>query len=75
VHDHLVKRLTELDAQEENLLDLVEDGRVIATKVRARLVAIGEGSPPRGKDELEAQGPLLPKAVGRRCEHAAAMIS
>jgi hypothetical protein len=26
VHDHLVKRLTELDAKEENLLDLVEDG-------------------------------------------------
>ena len=26
VHEHLTKRLTELDAKEENLLDLVEDG-------------------------------------------------
>jgi site-specific DNA recombinase len=58
VHEHLTKRLSELDAKEENLLDLVEDGGAIATKVRARLVAIGEERA-RVKAELEAQGPLL----------------
>jgi site-specific DNA recombinase len=58
VHEHLTKRLTELDAKEENLLDLVEDGGAIAAKVRTRLVAIGEERA-RVKAELTAQGPLL----------------
>jgi site-specific DNA recombinase len=58
VHEHLTKTLTELDAKEENLLDLVEAGGAIAAKVRARLVAIGEERT-RVKSELAAQGPLL----------------
>jgi site-specific DNA recombinase len=58
VHEHLTKRLAELDAKEENLLDLVEDGGTIAAKVRARLVAIG-AERSRVKAELAAQGPLL----------------
>jgi site-specific DNA recombinase len=58
VHEHLIKRLKELEAKEENLLDLVEEGRGIATKVRSRLVAIGEERT-RVKGELEAQGPSL----------------
>jgi site-specific DNA recombinase len=58
VHEHLTKRLTELDTKEENLLDLVEDGGAIAAKVRTRLVAIGDERK-RVKAELAAQGPLL----------------
>jgi site-specific DNA recombinase len=58
VREHLTKQLKELDAKEENLLDLVEDGGVIAAKVRTRLVAIGEERA-RVKAELTAQGPLL----------------
>ena len=58
VHEHLTKTLTELDAKEENLLDLVEDGGAIAAKVRARLVAIGEERT-RVKSELAARGPVL----------------
>ena len=58
VHEHLIKRLAELDTKEENLLDLVEDGGAIAAKVRTRLVAIGEERA-RVKAELTAQGPLL----------------
>jgi hypothetical protein len=54
----LTKRLTELETKEENLLDLVEDGGTNASKVRGRLVAIGEERA-RVKAELEAQGPLL----------------
>ena len=58
VHEHLTKRLAELDAKEDNLLDLVEDGGAIAAKVRTRLMAIGEERE-RVKDELAEQGPLL----------------
>ena len=58
LHEHLTKRLKELDAKEENLLDLVENGGAIAAKVRARLVAIGEERT-RVKSELAAQGPVL----------------
>jgi hypothetical protein len=58
VHDHLTKRLTELDAREENLLDLVEGGGAVAAKVRARLLAIVEERA-RVNGELAAQGPLL----------------
>jgi site-specific DNA recombinase len=58
VHEHLTKRLMELDTKEENLLDLVEDGGATAAKVRTRLVVIGEERV-RVKAELEAQGPLL----------------
>ena len=47
-----------MDAKEENLLDLVEDGGTIAAKVRARLVAIVEERA-RVKGELGAQGPRL----------------
>jgi site-specific DNA recombinase len=58
VHEHLTKRLTELEAKEENLLDLLEDGGAIAAKVRTRLMAIGEERE-RVKIELAGQGPLL----------------
>jgi site-specific DNA recombinase len=58
VHEHLTKTLSDLDAKEENLLDLVEAGGTVAAKVRARLVAIGEERG-RLKSELEAQGALL----------------
>ena len=58
MHDHLVKTLGDLDAKEENLLDLVEAGGTVAAKVRARLVAIGDERA-RLKAELEAQGPVL----------------
>jgi site-specific DNA recombinase len=58
VHDHLTKRLKELDAKENNLLDLVEGGGAIAAKVRDRLVAIVEERE-RVKSELAAQGPML----------------
>ena len=58
VHEHLTKRLTELDAKEDNLLDLVEAGSAVATKVRDRLMAIVEERD-RVKNELAAQGPLL----------------
>ena len=34
VHDHLTKRLTELDAKEDNLLDWLRSGGAIAAKVR-----------------------------------------
>lgn len=44
VHEHLTKRLAELDAKEDNLLDLVEAGGAIAAKVRTRLTAIVEQS-------------------------------
>jgi site-specific DNA recombinase len=58
VHEHLTKALKELDAKEENLLDLVEAGGQVAAKVRARLVAIGEERD-RVKNQLSVQGPLL----------------
>jgi hypothetical protein len=58
VHEHLTKRLTELEAKEENLLDLLEDGGAVAAKVRTRLMAIGEERE-RVKSELADQGPLL----------------
>jgi site-specific DNA recombinase len=58
VHDHLTKRLTELNAKEDNLLDLVEAGSAVAAKVRDRLMAIVEERA-RVKSELAAQGPLL----------------
>ena len=58
VHEHLTKRLTELDTKEENLLDLVEDGGAIAAKVRTRLVAIADERA-KVKGELAAQKPLL----------------
>jgi len=58
MHEHLVKALHDLDAKEENLLDLVESGGTVAAKVRVRLAAIGEERA-RVKAELAAQGPLL----------------
>jgi site-specific DNA recombinase len=58
MHEHLTKRMAELEAKEENLLDLVEDGGAVAAKVRVRLVAIGEERD-RVKSQLAAQGPLL----------------
>jgi site-specific DNA recombinase len=58
VHEHLTKRLTELDAKEDNLLDLVEAGSAVAAKVRDRLMAIVEERE-RVKSELASQGPLL----------------
>jgi site-specific DNA recombinase len=58
VHDHLTKRLKELDVKEDNLIDLAEGGGEAAAKVRTRLRAIGEERE-RVKNELAAQGPLL----------------
>jgi hypothetical protein len=58
VHEHPTKRLTELDAAEDNLLDLVQAGGAVAAKVRDRLMAIVEERA-RVKDELASQGPLL----------------
>jgi site-specific DNA recombinase len=58
VHEHLTKRLTELDTKEDNLLDLVQSGNAVAAKVRDRLMAIVEERA-RVKTELAAQGPLL----------------
>ena len=58
VHEHLTKRLTELDTKENNLLDLVESGNAVAAKVRDRLMAIVEERA-RVKTELAAQRPLL----------------
>jgi hypothetical protein len=42
VHDHLARRVAELRAEENNLLDLIEDGGGIAAKVRLRLTATVE---------------------------------
>jgi site-specific DNA recombinase len=58
VHEHLTKRLTELDVKEDNLLDLVEASGAVAAKVRDRLMAIVEERA-RVKEELAAQGKLL----------------
>jgi site-specific DNA recombinase len=58
VHDHLTKRLKELDVKEDNLIDLAEGGSELAAKVHTRLLAIGEERE-RVKNELAAQGPLL----------------
>jgi hypothetical protein len=58
VHEHLTKRINELDVAENNLLDLVEAGGAVAAKVRDRLMAIGEERG-RVKSELAEQGPLL----------------
>jgi hypothetical protein len=58
VHEHLTKRLTELDIKEDNLLDLVEAGGAAAAKVRIRLMANVEERA-RARSELETQGPLL----------------
>src|SRR5206468_3743267 len=58
VHEHLTKRLAELDAKEDNLLDLVEAGGAIAAKVRSRLMTIVEERA-KVKNELTNQGPLL----------------
>lgn len=58
MHEHLTKTLRDLEAKEENLLDLVETGAAVAAKVRARLVAIGEERV-RVKAELAEQRPQL----------------
>lgn len=58
MHEHLTKTLRDLEAKEENLLDLVETGAAVAAKVRARLVAIGEERV-RVKAELAEQKPQL----------------
>jgi site-specific DNA recombinase len=58
MHEHLTKRLKELDTKENNLLDLVEGGGEVAAKVRDRLMAIVEERG-RVKSELAAQGPEL----------------
>jgi site-specific DNA recombinase len=63
VHEHLTKRLAELEAKEDNLLDLLADGGAIAAKVRTRLLAIGEERE-RVKNELSEQGPLLEAGAG-----------
>ena len=61
VHEHLIKRLAELDAKENNLLGLVEDRGAVAAMVRTRLMAIAHERA-RVKSELAAQGPLLEAA-------------
>lgn len=58
MHEHLTKSLRDLDAKEENLLDLVEGGRMLSTKARARLAAIAEERT-QTQAELAAQGPRL----------------
>jgi hypothetical protein len=58
VHEHLTKRLAELEGKEDNLLDLVEEGSAVAAKVRTRLLAIVEERE-RVKSGLASQGPLL----------------
>jgi site-specific DNA recombinase len=58
MRDHLTKRLRELDAKEENLLDLVADGGSVASKVRSRLTAIATERE-RCRGELVDQGPQL----------------
>jgi site-specific DNA recombinase len=58
VHEQLTKRLTELDIKEDNLLDLVEAGDSVPTKVRTRLSAIAEERE-RVKRELANQGQSL----------------
>jgi hypothetical protein len=57
-HKHLTKRLTELNVREDNLVELVEAGGSVASKVRMRLQAIDEERK-RVRSELDAQGPLL----------------
>ena len=42
LHEHLTKLLRDLDAKEDNLLDLAETGGIAVAKVRARLAAISE---------------------------------
>ena len=56
MHEHLTKRLAELDAEEDNLLDLVEEGGAVAAKDRTRPI-VEELA--RVKNELANQGPLL----------------
>ncbi|HXC76970.1 MAG TPA: recombinase family protein, partial [Candidatus Acidoferrum sp.] len=42
MHKHLTKALQDLERREENLLALAEDGGMIASKLRPRLLAIAE---------------------------------
>ena len=42
LHDQLTRLLADLDAKEENLLDLVEAGGAVAAKVRTRLAVINQ---------------------------------
>jgi len=57
VHEHLTKRLAELEVKEDHLLDLLADGGAVAAKVRTRLLAIAEEW--ERVYELAEQGPLL----------------
>ena len=58
MHAHLTKTLRDLDAKENNLLDLVEAGGTIAAKVRERRALIGEERA-RLQADLAAQAPEL----------------
>ena len=58
VHDHLTKGLTELEAKEDNLLDLVGRWGAVAAKVRGRLMAIVEhpGTPSKQEEPRPPTG-------------------
>jgi site-specific DNA recombinase len=58
LRDHFIKRLRDLDAKEDNLLDLAEGGGIAAAKVRSRLEAIADERA-KTQAELAAEGPRL----------------
>lgn len=58
LHEHLTKTLRDLDAKEENLLDLVENGEIVAAKVRSRLTAISQERM-QVQTELAAERPQI----------------
>jgi site-specific DNA recombinase len=56
LHAQLKKLLRELEAREENLLDLAEGGGIVASKVRQRIAAIAEQTE-HVEEQLRIHGP------------------